>query len=122
MSSYPAPNILTYKSAAALAKGKVVKPGADKEHAVVASAATDKAIGICQSVSEAAEDPIEVAFPGGGGLALLGGSVSAGDYLASDANGALVATTTANDNVIAQALQDGVENDLIAVVVLNFNY
>ncbi len=120
MSSYPRMNALTYKCAAAIAKGKVVKAGADEQHLVVSAAATSKNVGICQTATTTAEDPMEVAHAGGGGLALLGGSVVVGDFLAADSDGALVATTTAGNYVSAQALKDGSAGDLIPVNVVSF--
>ena len=118
MASYSQPNVLTFKAAAALAAYKVVKAGADKSHVAVCSAATDKSVGICQSVSEAAEDPIEVAIPGGGAKALLGGGVSFGDLLVPDSDGKLVASTTPGARYVAVAMQDGVLNDVIGVQVV----
>lgn len=123
MASHRAINAVAFKSdTASIAIGSVVKAGSDKSHVAKASAATDKAIGIAQSLVEAAEQAVEVAMVGGGAKALLGGTVSFGDFLASDSNGALVATTTANNKVIAQAMEDGVSGDLIAVEVVSFNY
>ena len=121
MSSYPRPNMLTFKCAAAVVKGTVAKPGADAQHAVVSAAATSKNFGIFQSVTTTAEDPVEVALPGGGGLAKLGsGGCAFGDFLAADSNGALVVTTTPGNFVSAQALADGAEGDLVPVNVLSF--
>jgi hypothetical protein len=123
MASYPQPNIYTYKSdSATISVGMVVKAGSDEGHVALAAAATDKSVGIAMSPVTAAEDAIEVAMAGGGAKGLLGGTVAFGDYLASDAAGKLVATTTANDKVVAQALQAGVVNDLISVQVVSFNY
>jgi hypothetical protein len=118
MSAISCPKILAFKAAAAIAKGKVVKAGADNQHVAVCSAATDKSVGIMQSVPAAAEDICEVALPGGGAKGLLGGTVSFGDLLAPDSNGKLVATTTPGDRYIAMAMEDGVVNDMIAVEVV----
>lgn len=117
MASSSEPKILAFISAAAIAKGKAVKAGADKNNVAVCSAATDKSIGIMQNLSTAG-GVAEVALPGGGGKGLLGGSVSMGDFLAPDSNGALVATTTENDRVIAMAMEDGVSGDLISIEVV----
>ena len=123
MSSIFPPKVLTFKAGATgIVKGCVVKPGADNQHVLVSAAATDKNFGISLNAAAAAEDKVEVALPGGGAKALLGGTVAFGDYLTADASGKLVATTTANDKVVAQAMEDGVLNDLIAVHVLSFNY
>lgn len=123
MASHSTVRSIAFKSdTASIAIGSVVKAGSDKSHVAKASAATDKAIGLAQSLVESAEQAVEVALPGGGAKGLLGGTVSFGDFLASDSNGALVATTTANNKVIAQAMEDGVSGDLIAVEVTSFNY
>lgn len=122
MASIMTPNVLTFKAGAAIAKGCVVKPGADKDHVLVSAAATSKNFGIAQNAAVAAEDLVEVALPGGGAKGLCGGTISFGDLLTADADGKLVATTTANDKVVAQALEDGVVGDLISVLCVNSNY
>jgi hypothetical protein len=121
MSSHAQPNCLTFKAGAAISKGMAVKPGADNSHVVKAAAATDKAVGLALCDAAAAEDKVEVALPGGGAKALLGGTVSFGDLLASDAAGKLVATTTADNRVVAIAMEDGVASDLISVHVVVSN-
>lgn len=122
MASHLKEKCLAYKAAGAISRGMAVKPGADRSHVAKATAATDKIIGLAISTTENAEETIEVAHPGGGAVALLGDTVSAGDLLTADANGKLIATTTANNKIIAQALEDGVLNDLIAVNVIVGNY
>ena len=118
MASSSEPRILLFKAAAAIAKGKVVKKGADDQHVAVCSAGSDKGIGITQNAPTAAEDGVEVAINGGGAKALLGaGGCVMGDKLVADANGALIVSTTANDRIIAIAMADGSENDLVAVEV-----
>ena len=117
MSSYAQPNVLTFKAGAAIPNGSVVKPGADNAHVLKSVLATSKNFGIAQNAASAAEDKVEVALPGGGGRALAGGSISFGDLLTADTNGALVATTTANDRVIAIAMEDASSGDLFSVHV-----
>jgi hypothetical protein len=117
MSSYAAPNLLSFKAGAAIPQGSVVKPGADNQHVLKAAAATDKAFGIAQNAATTAEDLVEVALPGGGAKALAGGTISFGDLLSSDANGALVASTTDNDRHVAVAMEDAVAGDLFSVHV-----
>lgn len=113
------PNVLTFKAGAAIAKGCVVKPGADNQHVIVSAAATSKNLGIAQNAVTTAEDKVEVAVPGGGAKALLGsGGCAFGDLLTSDANGALVVTTTPGDRVVAMAMDDGSAGDLVAVHVV----
>ncbi len=122
MSSHPRPNLVTYKAGAAISRGMVVKPGADAQHVVKSALATNKNFGIAYCDATTAEDPVEVALPGGGSVGLLGDSVSFGDLLTSDTAGKLVATTTANDKIVAQALSDGSAGDLIPVNVVIGNY
>jgi hypothetical protein len=119
MSSTKAPEIQIFKVDAAVAKGLAVKAGASSdEYVQKCSAASDKSIGIAQNDTETAGDLAEIAVAGGGGKAKLGGTVSFGDLLAPDSNGKLVATTTNAERHIAMAMEGGVANDLISVVIL----
>jgi predicted amidohydrolase YtcJ len=118
MASFSQPKELTFKADAAIAKGKAVTIGSDSNHVAVASDAADKMVGIVQASASAAEDLVEVALPGGGAKALVGGNVAAGDLLTTNADGELIATTTATDRYIAMALESGVDGDLIAVEVV----
>lgn len=118
MASSSQPRILTFKAAAAMSAFKCVKKGADDQHTAVASAGTDKVIGIAQSAPTAAEDLVEVAINGGGAKARLGsGGAVMGDKLVSDSNGNLIVSTSANDRIVAIAMADGVENDIVGVEV-----
>lgn len=117
MSSYAKPNVLSFKAGGAIPQGSVVKPGADREHVAKATAATDKAVGIAMNAAADAEDKVEVALPGGGAKGLAGDSISFGDLLAADSNGALVATTTGNDRVVGVAMEDAAAGDLFSVHV-----
>lgn len=121
MASTLKPQILAYYVAAGIAKGKAVKTGADSEHVAVCSAGTDKAIGLVQNDTTTAEDIAEVAVAGGA-KGLAGDTIAVGDLLAADSNGALVATTSANDKVIGQALEDAVAGDLFSVQMSKGNF
>lgn len=119
MASSSEPRVLSFLAGAAVPAYSVVKPGADKSHVLVSAAASSKNKGISQNVASVAGDTVEVALPGGGGKAVLGGSVSDGDYLSANASGALIVASS-GDHVSAQAQQDGVSGDVIAVEVLSF--
>jgi hypothetical protein len=119
MASYSTPRIQSYRAGGAIAKGKAVKIGADREHVVVCAATTDKAIGIAQNAVTTAEDLVEVALPGGGGLALAQTTVAAGKHVVSHTDGALKPIAAANDRVIAMAMEDAVANDLFAVEIIS---
>ena len=131
MSTYSKPRILAFLAdVTTIVEGCVVKVGSDRSHVTLAAASTDKILGLSQtSISNTAEgvtgavgDPVEVALSGAGakGLCGSGGSIAAGDYLTSDANGALVTTTSAGDRVVAMAMEAAVSGDLFSVEVVNF--
>ena len=118
MSSHPRPVPYTYDASAAIAKGKAVTLDATGKIVTAANAVTDKSIGIAMNAALEADDSVEVAHPGGGAKGLLGGTVAAGDFLAPTTGGALIATTTATNRYIAQALEAGDSGDLISVSVV----
>lgn len=117
MSSHFKSNMVVLLAGAAISKGMAVKKGSDDKHVVKGSANTSKCIGIAQSAPTTAEDPVEVALPGGGAKGLLGENCVAGNLLVSHTDGTLVLANTAGDFVIAQALEDGSAGDLIDVTV-----
>lgn len=111
--------LLSFKFDAACARGLAVKPGAGgAEYVQKATAEADKCIGICQNTITAADEEGEVALPGGGAVAKLGGTVAFGDELASTTDGSLIKVSAANKIVIAVAMQAGVSGDLIPVEVV----
>lgn len=119
MASHSEPRIYLFKHTAAIAKGKAVKiSNAAGDTVVVGAANTDRCIGIIQNAASSSLEGAEVALPGGGGKALLGESVSAGDYLVSHTDGSLYKANAEGDHIIAIAMQDGVAGDLIAVEVV----
>ncbi len=77
--------------------------------------AGERAIGILQNTPGAAGRASEITTDGKS-KAILGGSVTAGDALTSDANGKLVAGTTITEN-FAVAVQSGNLNEIVTVVV-----
>lgn len=122
MASSSAPRVLTFKATSVFQAFRVVKFGADDQHVDKSSAAGDKNIGISQNAPAAIDDPVEVAINGGGAKAQCGGNITRGDLLTSDANGKLVATTTGDDNIVAQAMASGVLDDIIGVEVCISNH
>jgi hypothetical protein len=66
-------------------------------------------------------EPVSMHNPGEVAYLTLAGTVTAGDFIKSDAAGegvAIATTGTTAQNVVAQALQSGVDNDVIRVRVL----
>jgi len=97
-----------------------VKPGAADNRALPAAASTDKIFGITGPVVSAASgDPVDVIHDGIADLK-LGGTVTRGDLLTSDASGqGITAAPTAGNNARfgAVALVSGVSGDIIPVKV-----
>jgi hypothetical protein len=102
---------------------RFVKQGTDRNEVVLATAATDKIIGVLQN------DPVEneganVRLLNGGGSTKLvaGGSITKGAYLTTDANGAAVATTTAGQVICGQAHEDADAGDIFEALLDRFHH
>lgn len=111
-------NILTYKAGAAISRGQAVKFGADKEHVVKSAGNTDMNIGIAQNDAASAEDLVEVAGIGGGGVALAKEQISMGKLLVANADGSLEQTNADGDRLVAMAMEDAVAGDLFGVDIV----
>lgn len=118
MASHSEPRILSFKADGAIAKGKAVKIGTDKDHVAVGAANTDDCIGVAQSAATTAEDIIEVALPGGGAKGLAGETISAGKFLVSHTDGSLYQSNTSADRIIGMAMEDAVVGDIFAIEVV----
>ncbi len=91
--------------------------GADDDTFSAASASTDPLIGVFQSTTANAGDHAEVMVTGISNV-VLGGTVTRGDYITSDANANGVTAAPAagvNADVLGIALESGVAGDIIAV-------
>jgi len=108
---------MTFLVAAAIDEYKAVKMRA-VDFACEVATANAKCLGITGAPATAAEEEIPIIMFGEA-EALLGDTVSHGDWLKSDASGDLVPAATAADNVIALALEDGVDGDIARVFVLH---
>lgn len=110
----------TFLAGAAITKRRIVKLGADDKHVIQGAAATDSLIGVADSLgAAAAEDPIDVILQGIADVE-LGGTVTRGGLLSSDANGKAVAAAPGagtNNRIIGFALASGVSGDIIAVQI-----
>lgn len=107
------------KSTAAVATAfTIAKMGADDDTADVAAGATDKSVGIWQETTANAGDVGRIMLNGISRL-VLGGTVTRGDSLTSDAAGKGVTITASNDKVqaIGIALASGVSGDIIPVLL-----
>jgi len=100
-------------------QGFAVKADSDNREVALATANSVN-VGILVDTNTEGK-AVVVAEEGERVLAKLGGAVTFGDKLKSDSAGKLVvAGGTGDDNVIAEAKEDGSTNDLIYVVVGKF--
>lgn len=119
MSAMIKPLIATFEAGAAIAKGQAVKIGSSSKVVVKITATTDLSIGIAQNVATAAGDLVEVAVPGGGGKALAKTTISAGNILGHNADASVQKLASANDKIVAQAMEDAVAGDVFQVLILS---
>lgn len=113
--------IRAYEASAAIAAFKIVKFSDAANSSKVAQAAvnTDPVLGVSGSMAAAIGDMADV-IQTGIGLVTLGGTVTAGAELTSDASGnAIAAVPTAGVfmSVVGKALGPGVAGDVIEVLV-----
>lgn len=84
---------------------------------VVPATAGDETVGVMQE-APAINVAGSVACEGGGAKLLIGDTVTRGQYLKSDANGAGIPVTTDKDKYGAKAMASGVVGDVIPVEVV----
>jgi hypothetical protein len=106
-----------YNAAGTIAPYTIVKPGSNDYDVVAAAAATDKIIGVTTEVGAVSGEPCDVIHDGIADVK-LGGTVTRGDLITSDANGNGVTAapaTGANARIVGIALVSGVAGDVIPV-------
>lgn len=102
---------------AAIAKRRIVKFGADADHALQGAAVTDLLIGVSTEIDAALGERVDVVLDGIAEVE-FGGNVTRGNKLTSDADGkAVVAAPAAgvNNQIIGIAMVDGVLGDIGSV-------
>lgn len=104
-----------YVAEGTVGRHRITKFGTAANGAVTASAATDAFAGISTDVDVAATGRLDVIKSGNAELT-LGGSVTKGAFITSDANGAGVAAASGN-RFIAIAEETGVSGDCIQVTI-----
>lgn len=105
-----------FVATSALGLGVAVKLSSGE--VVAATAGTDKIIGVTENSCEAGE-VVSVRLRNASGTAKVksGGSVSIGDRVTATTAGKLIATTTANDEVVGLALEAAASNDVFEVML-----
>lgn len=114
-----------YKAGADLSAKQyfIVKLDTDQDTVVLASAGTDFLIGTIENKPKANENASVLLRSGGAtGKVVLGGSVSAGNFLTADSAGKAVATTSGGDEILGRALKDGSAGDIIEYTPANVIY
>lgn len=119
MSSFSIPKTQVRKSDGVIAKGKVVKAGSDANHCAQCTGSTDKVIGIAQTSATAAEQDVEIALPGGGGLALAQTTITDGALLVPHTDGGLKPIAASGNRLAAKAMSAAVSGDLFPVEVID---
>lgn len=109
------------KCTAALASAFLIaKFGGDDDTLSQATASTEDLVGVFQHVTTAAGEEVRVMLSGISRVA-LGGTVTRGGLITSDANGkgvAIGAVAGTNYNAIGRALASGVSGDIIPVLLM----
>lgn len=133
MSWFSPPN-LQVTAGGTIAPARVVALSTTADNQVLQSASnTSPNIGIAQKGTRRApgtgdddgnaaliNEQLQVWGPSCVGEGELGGTVTRGDRVTSDANGRLITTTTTGDQVVGFAMQSGVLSDLVAILVQPF--
>ena len=121
MSQYVTSGEKGYVATAALGDGIAVKLSSGQ--VVVATAATDKIIGVTVGAIAAAETgTVRLRSAQGTIKVKAGGTIAVGDKLTSNGSGQSIATTTAANEVIGMALEAGASGDFIEMMPANTLY
>lgn len=110
------PLIKAYVAEEATGQFLIAKQGTQDNQILKADSATASIIGVvCQPGEVAVGDTTDVTIMGEGEV-MLGGSVSAGSSITSDANGKAV-TASAGNRAVGMALESGVSGDVVRCLV-----
>jgi hypothetical protein len=110
----------SFNAEAAINPRRIVKMGAADGQVLQAAAATDSPIGVADFLGQSTVGArVDVVLAGVAEVE-LGGTVTRGNPITSDASGRGVAAAPAagtNNGIIGRALQSGVSGDVILVVI-----
>lgn len=107
------------KCTAAVAAFTLAKFGADDDTMSTGVAATDNIVGVFQHATTVAAEEVRVMLSGVSRVK-LGGTVTRGDLIGSDASGQGVTVAPAagtNNRIVGLALASGVAGDIIPVLI-----
>jgi hypothetical protein len=115
MSQFNVTGSKSFVANGAIGEGYAVKIASGK--AVIATAATDKIIGVTENaIADGGTVAVRLRNAQGTSKVKLGGTVAVGDFVTSDAAGKLITTTTATHTIVGMALEAGVANDFIEIM------
>lgn len=117
MSAHAKPQALTFKAAAAIAKGAGVTLDATGKIVTSSTSATATTIGVALNAATVINDKVEVALSGGGAKGLAGGTITAGDLVCTTTDGSLISTTSATNRILGVAMESAVAGDLFSMHV-----
>ncbi len=107
--------IKSFKSGGVIPPNSMIKFGSTDGVVEAATSATDGVIGVSELGADAAGDIVDVTM-GGVEEVKLGGTVSAGDFLTSDAASKAVSAAAGN-RVVGFAMESGVIGDIIGAFI-----
>jgi hypothetical protein len=118
MSQFNTSGTKGYVATAAVGEGIIVKLSSGQ--AVVATAATDKFIGVTMNKAAAGETAsIRLRSSQGTIKVKAGGTIAVGDKLTTNGSGQAIATVTAGNEILGMALEAGASGDMVEVMQMN---
>lgn len=108
--------IKSFIAPAAVAGRTLVTFAAADGEVAEASAVSDPLLGIAEQIGSRDNDRVDV-IVAGIAEAVAGGNITRGDALTANASGQVVTSAAGTDRIIGLALQSGVANDIIDVLI-----
>lgn len=111
----------SWVATAAIAEGLAVKLSAGQ--VVVATAATDKIVGVTLQKAAAGEIcSVRLRSAAGTARGKAGGTIAVGDFLTANGSGSVIATTTAANEVIGRAIEAAASGEFVEFIPANHLY
>lgn len=115
------PDYIPLLAGASVTPNRLVKIGAADQTVILSTAASDKSIGVSAPLITTATGAVVDVAIGGVAEVIAGGTVTRGDRITSDANGAGVTAAPAagtNNFVVGIALESAVSGDVFSVLLV----
>lgn len=108
--------IKTFETDTDIESRKVVTFGAGNRKATLATAVANPLIGVTTDIGTQSNGRVDVIM-GGTALVKSGGTIVRGEKLTTDATGNVIAVSAGTDRVIGIAMESGVADDVISVLI-----